>query len=136
MDEVYLIKKNGAVIAHANLNAMEELDGIAKPHRTVSRAEWEAAGSIAYLDASGAIILGLSPEKEQERQRESRKAELIKKLNEIDREYGHRPLRDVALALNNQLTGVNTALERLAKAEAEAAPLREALAALNTSAVA
>jgi hypothetical protein len=55
---VYLAKKNGAVIFHTDLAAMEQLDGISTPDKTVTMEEWETAGSIAYIDTSGKIILG------------------------------------------------------------------------------
>lgn len=55
---VYLAKKNGAVIYHTDLAAMEQLDGVSDPGKTVTMAEWEAAGSTAHINASGEIILG------------------------------------------------------------------------------
>jgi hypothetical protein len=55
---VYLAKKDGAVIHHTDLAAMEQLDGISKPEKTVTEQEWEAAGSTAHIDASGKIVLG------------------------------------------------------------------------------
>jgi hypothetical protein len=55
---VYLAKKNGAVIFHTDLAAMEQLDGISIPDKTATTEEWEAAGSTAYIDSSGGIVLG------------------------------------------------------------------------------
>jgi hypothetical protein len=55
---VYLAKKNGAVIFHTDLAAMEQLDGISKPDKTVTIEEWEAAGSTAYINTFGDIVLG------------------------------------------------------------------------------
>ncbi|MDR2743103.1 MAG: hypothetical protein LBB98_13255 [Treponema sp.] len=55
---VYLAKKNGAVIFHTDLAAMEQLDGISKPDKTVTIGEWEAAGSTAYINSLGEIVLG------------------------------------------------------------------------------
>jgi hypothetical protein len=60
--KVYLAKKNGAVIAHTDLTAMEQLDGISEPDKTVTVEEWEVAGSTAYVDGSGKIQLGLPPD--------------------------------------------------------------------------
>jgi hypothetical protein len=37
---------------------MKQLDGISKPDKTVTVEEWEAAGSVAYIDSSGEILLG------------------------------------------------------------------------------
>jgi len=56
--KVYLAIKNGSVIYHTDLTAMEQLDGIKKPDKTVTIQEWEAAGSTAHIDASGNIVLG------------------------------------------------------------------------------
>jgi hypothetical protein len=55
---VYLAKKNGTVIYHTDLAAMKQLDGISKPDKTVTVQEWEAAGSMAYVDTAGKIVLG------------------------------------------------------------------------------
>ena len=57
---VYLAKKNGVVIHHTDLKAMEDLDG-KKPEMTVTDQEWEEHGSTAYIDASGNIKLGEPP---------------------------------------------------------------------------
>jgi hypothetical protein len=59
--QVYLAKKNGAVIFHTDLSAMEQLDGIANPDKTVEMEQWEKAGSVAYIDSSGEIQLGIPP---------------------------------------------------------------------------
>jgi hypothetical protein len=58
---IYLAKKDGAVIVHADISAMQELDGTA-PDKTVTVEEWESAGSVAYIDGSGEIQLGMPPE--------------------------------------------------------------------------
>jgi hypothetical protein len=55
---VYLAKKNGAIIFHTDLDAMQQLDGISVPDKTVTVEEWEAAGSTAYIETSGEIVLG------------------------------------------------------------------------------
>lgn len=55
---VYLAKKNGGIIHHTDLKAMKDLDGVSAPDKSVTDQEWEAAGSTAYIDASGSIILG------------------------------------------------------------------------------
>jgi len=56
--KVYLAKKNGSVIFHTDLAAMQQLDGVSTPDKTVTMEEWEASGSTAYIDASGEIVLG------------------------------------------------------------------------------
>jgi hypothetical protein len=54
---VYLAKKDGTVIHHTDLAAMKQLDGIDTPEKTVSLAEWEAAGSLVRI-IGGQIVLG------------------------------------------------------------------------------
>jgi hypothetical protein len=54
---IYLIKKNGLVIPHTDLEAMEALDGISTPDMTITEAEWEAAEGLARI-IGGEIILG------------------------------------------------------------------------------
>jgi len=46
MGNVYLAKKNGVVVIHADKQAMKELDGIEKPDMTITQAEFEAAGGL------------------------------------------------------------------------------------------
>jgi hypothetical protein len=60
--QVYLAKKNGTVIAHTDLAAMEQLDGISEPDKTVTAEEWENAGNVAYIDGPGEIQLGIPPD--------------------------------------------------------------------------
>jgi len=86
--DVYLIKKNGKVIPHTDLTAMEELDGVTNPDKTVTVEAWEAAGSTAFIDAGGNIQLGI-PAEEQARQDETaaletEEAALMKELAEKD----------------------------------------------------
>ncbi|MDR0709533.1 MAG: hypothetical protein LBF77_05660 [Spirochaetaceae bacterium] len=54
---IYLIKKNGLVIAHTDLGPMEALDGVGTPDMTVTEAEWEAAEGLARI-TGGKIVLG------------------------------------------------------------------------------
>jgi hypothetical protein len=63
---IYLIKKNGGVIPHTDLEAMEALDGISTPDMTITEVEWEAAGGLARI-IDGEIFIGKTDdEKEQE----------------------------------------------------------------------
>ena len=55
---VYLAKKDGCVVNHTNLKALFEMDGIEKADLQVSDDDFEAAGCIAHIDASGSIVLG------------------------------------------------------------------------------
>jgi hypothetical protein len=54
---VYLAKKDGRVIFHTDLDAMEQVDGVTTPEMTVSEQEWEAAGGLARV-IDGEIFLG------------------------------------------------------------------------------
>ena len=84
--KVYLAKKNGAVIFHTDLAAMKELDGVSKPEKTVTIGEWEAAGSVAHIGASGAIVLGEPSEVEAARKEAGElAAEEMKLQQELDR---------------------------------------------------
>jgi hypothetical protein len=65
--KVYLAKKDGTVIRHTDLAAMKQIDGIETPDRTVTVAEWEDAGGMAYIDGTGEIVLG-EPAEEKARQ--------------------------------------------------------------------
>jgi hypothetical protein len=78
--DVFLAKKDGKVIYHTDLAAMEQLDGITKADKTVTIKEWEAAGSTAYIDKAGKIILGKTPE---EKEAEAASARIIKIDNEL-----------------------------------------------------
>ena len=59
---IYLAKKDGKVIYHTDLAAMEQLDMVKKADKTVTIEEWEAAGSTAYIDSAGKIQLGEQPD--------------------------------------------------------------------------
>ena len=54
---VYLAKKNGVVVHHTDLGAMEALDGIETPDMEITDEEFEAAGGLARL-IDGEIFLG------------------------------------------------------------------------------
>jgi hypothetical protein len=83
MEKVYLIKKGGNVIAHRDLAAMKQLDGIAKPDKTITVAEWEAAGSIARI-IGGEIVLGKTAEEKKAEGNQARIAEIKGLLSGTD----------------------------------------------------
>jgi hypothetical protein len=85
---IYLIKKNGGVIPHTDLAAMEALDGVSTPDMTVTEAEWDEAGGLARIIA-GEIVLG----KTEAEKREEKEAEVKAKrdgilLETVDRVNG------------------------------------------------
>jgi hypothetical protein len=85
---IYLIKKNGMVIAHTNLEAMEALDGTGTPDMTVTEAEWEAAGGLARL-IDGEIFLGKTDAEKRLEKEDEVKAKRERILNEtVDRING------------------------------------------------
>ncbi|MDR2048359.1 MAG: hypothetical protein LBP69_02795, partial [Treponema sp.] len=62
---IYLIKKNGLVIPHTDLEAMQALDGISTPDMTITEAEWEAAEGLARI-IDGEIVLGKTDAEKRE----------------------------------------------------------------------
>ena len=87
--EVYLIIKDGAVIAHTDLKAMAEIDGRKTPDKTVTMEAWEAAGSTAHILADGNIQLGIPAEEKAKKQEiETLTAEEKSLLKELaDKDY-------------------------------------------------
>jgi len=81
---VYLAKKEGRVIYHTDLTAMVQIDGISKPDKTVTVEEWEAAGSTAYIDASGKIVLGLTAKEKDAQAKNERLIKIDEELSELD----------------------------------------------------
>lgn len=83
---IYLARKEGRVIFHADRDAMKELDGL-EPEKTVSTEEFEEAGGLLRIIA-GEIFLGQTEEEKREaaeiRELELEEAELMKELSEKD----------------------------------------------------
>jgi hypothetical protein len=87
---IYLIRKNGIVIAHTDLEAMETLDGVSTPDMTVTEAEWEAAGGLARI-IDGEIFLGRTDaEKKAEKETEIKAQRNRILLETVDRVNGIR----------------------------------------------
>ena len=112
---IYLAKKDGSVIFHTDLTAMKQLDGIA-PDKTVTIQEWEAADSIAHIDASGNIVLGRTPEEKAAEDKQSQIAEIKNQLQKIDRDSGaSRQVRDVSVSAGVVLDAVRVLVARFAE---------------------
>jgi hypothetical protein len=79
-DKVYLARKNGVVVNHASKSAMKQLDGLA-PEKTVSVAEWEAAGGLARIVA-GVIFVGKTDEEKSAEQSAAQNAARLVWLRE------------------------------------------------------
>jgi peroxiredoxin len=130
--QVYLWKQGGKVVYYAAKTEAEakriaeKLGGFTTaPVSSCTEQEWETAGSTAYIDSTGLVVLGLAPDKEAQQQRTTRLEEINAELARIDAEAGPRPLRDVALAQKAALPGVAAkAFENIEAAESKAAPLR------------
>jgi hypothetical protein len=115
---VYLAKKDGRVIFHTNLTSMEQLDGISKPEKTVTVEEWEAADSTAHIDASGNIVLGITPEEKAAEEKRQQVANLKSELENIDRKSGaSRQVRDLSVSAGVVLDAVRVLVPRLAEAQ-------------------
>ena len=97
MKNVYLVKKNGGVIAHTDLQAMKELEGVEKPDMTITLAEYEAAGGLVRL-IGNKIVVGKTPAEKAEDEKQAEISALKAELAEIDREAGAgRAVRGLAL---------------------------------------
>jgi hypothetical protein len=85
---IYLIQKNGIVIAHTDLEVMEALDGISTPDMTVTEAEWAAAEGLARI-IGGEIFLGKTDaEKKAEKETEIKAKRNRILLETVDRVNG------------------------------------------------
>jgi len=80
MRDIYLWKENGGVICHADLRAAADLDGLTrKPDKTVTEAEWHAAGGIARI-VNNKIVLGKTDEEIERENLLIEERELLKEL--------------------------------------------------------
>jgi hypothetical protein len=85
---IYLIIKDGKIIAHTNIAAMLQLDGVtfgsSPEHISVSESEYAHAGGTAHINSSGQIILGLSPEQTARKDASERLMEIDARIKEIE----------------------------------------------------
>jgi hypothetical protein len=87
---VYLAKKNGRVIAHTDLEAMKDLDGVETPDMTITEADWQAAEGLARI-IDGEIFLGKTDvEKRSEKEAEVKERRDRVLLETVDRVNGIR----------------------------------------------
>ncbi|GHV91992.1 hypothetical protein AGMMS50268_24950 [Spirochaetia bacterium] len=61
---IYLARKNGVLIIHTDIKAMGDLDGV-EPEKTVSNADWAAAGGVARI-VGNKIVLGKTDAEKRE----------------------------------------------------------------------
>jgi hypothetical protein len=127
---IYLARKNGTVVAHADRQAMLDLDGVT-PEMQATEAEFEAAGGLARI-IGGEIFLGKTDEEKAGEERQGQIAGYMAELEELDRQAGAgRFIREtsIAYAQANGMDG-GKGYESLAEIEARAGEIRETLAPL------
>jgi hypothetical protein len=116
-NRVYLARKNGAVVHHADKGAMMELDGV-EPEREVTDEEFEAAGGLARIIKDKIFLGKTKKEKEQEALRAERE-NIDRQLADLDKKYlTPRVLAGIGLKDAH-------AVGQAEKHEAEAVPLRK-----------
>jgi hypothetical protein len=76
---VYLARKNGAVIFHTDLAAMKRLDGISKPEKTITEAEWNEAGGLARI-IDNEIFVGKTEEEKADEKADAERASIVADL--------------------------------------------------------
>ena len=95
MGTIYLAKKNGQVVAHADKQAMWDLDEV-KPEMEISETDYEAAGGIARI-IKGKIFLGKTEEEKAEEKTQAEAAKFKAQLNQIDQQAkAGREIRAIA----------------------------------------
>jgi len=80
---VYLAKKDGEVVHHTSLEALNEIDGIEKPDMTIPDEEFEAAGCLARI-IKGKIFIGKTEEEKLAEGNAEKVIVLKRKLAETD----------------------------------------------------
>jgi hypothetical protein len=127
---IYLAKKNGSVIAHTDLEAMRELDGVNTPDMEVPEAEWYAAEGLARI-IRGKIFLGKTDAEKQAETNHARIAEIDAVLEALDQRAGTgRAPRTLLLEYAESAGLGGNEVQKLREAEEAAQVLREERAAL------
>jgi hypothetical protein len=127
MGNVYLVKKNGKVIAHTDLQAMKELEGVEKPDMTITSAEWDAAEGLARI-IGNKIVLGKTAAEKEDDEKQAKIAKYKAELAAIDREAGAgRAIRGLALAAADKAGVKGEDYDRLKDFETNADSVRDKL---------
>jgi hypothetical protein len=82
---VYLAKKNGAVVAHTDLEEMKRVDGIAKADKIISDSEFEEAGGLVRIINNKIVVGKTDAEAATESAVKGATAELVEIQTEIAR---------------------------------------------------
>jgi len=140
---IYLTRKNDKVVAHANAQAMMELDGVTPEIEVADEAYYAADGLARIIDDE--IFLGKNPEELAEETRQGKIAGYKAQLEQIDRDAkAGRAVRKAAMdfagvvrvlhgqnpALAEFDPDTNVDLQRLSDYEQQAIAIRQQLAPL------
>jgi hypothetical protein len=119
---VFLARKDGQVVHHTDKKAMKALDGIATPEKTVTDAEFEAAGGLARI-INGEIFLGKTAAEIAAETATARITEIDAQLEVLDQK-SIRPSRAVSQALSKNQTPAEADVAKVDEIEAQIATLR------------
>jgi hypothetical protein len=118
MGKVYLWKSGDTVVAHTDLKAAIQLDGLSRqPDKTVSREQFSAAGGLARI-IDGKIFLGKTVKEEADEAAGRRIAEIDVRFAIIEREM----MRPAMAHIKGSPSAADVA--KLNALDAEAAVLR------------
>jgi hypothetical protein len=120
---IYLIRKNGMVLAHTDLAAMKALDGIETPEMTITEAAWNAAECLARI-IDGEIFLGKTEAEKQDEANRRRMAAIDRELEAINKKAA-RSVQAITAATARGDPPEAADAGYLEGYEAEAAALRE-----------
>ncbi|MDR1072809.1 MAG: hypothetical protein LBL45_03945 [Treponema sp.] len=123
MDKVYLWKVGNRVVAHMDLKAAAQLDGLSRqPDKTVTGEQFSAAGGLARI-IDGKIFLGKTGREESDEAALKRIKEIDARFDVIEREM----VRPIMAYVKGEPSKTDTA--KLNALDAEAAKLRAERAA-------
>jgi hypothetical protein len=131
MKYLYLAKKDGGIVVHADKQAMFDLDGIEEPDMTVTEEEFYAADGLVRIKDNIIVLGRKTAAEEAEEENRKRIAEIDAELDEIDRK-SIRPGRAVSHALAKGKTAPAHDVSKLDEYEERADTLRKERDSLNT----
>jgi bifunctional N-acetylglucosamine-1-phosphate-uridyltransferase/glucosamine-1-phosphate-acetyltransferase GlmU-like protein len=87
MENVYLWKVGNTVIQHTNLQEAARLNNLSSsPHKTITKAEWEAAGGLVRI-INNKIFLGMTNNEKEAQEKQDRINEIDAELSTLDQKY-------------------------------------------------
>jgi hypothetical protein len=127
---VYLAKKNGAVVHHADQKAMMDLDGVT-PDKTITDAEFEEAGGLVRI-INNKIVLGKTAAEKAADDKQAQIDQLKAELAAIDGKLGAgRAIRSAVLVAAARGGIEILDVQKIKEAEDQADILRGKLTALS-----